>query len=184
MAFADKLRELFGKRFPDAVRRPPVGFVSEDDLRKCVVECALGEIGNDDPSKYWEEAAGISPSRAGAVPAAWCGVFALWCLRKVLLTDVLWKFGAGFVYQAGLRQIRVTAAQPGDIAYFNRAQHHAVVVGVLPDETALELVNGNSGGSGLANGRVSRSVKKMDRVTAVFSISPLVAKVEREIRNA
>lgn len=58
----------------------------------------------------------------------WCGIFALWCLRRAgLAASVHWLDGIGFLGPAKLP--RTLSPEPGDIAYFAAPfQHHAVVV--------------------------------------------------------
>lgn len=98
--------------------------------RSRVVEIALGELGpnrsakDQDPQKYIRDAA---PIYIGQPPnaKAWCGIFALWCLRQAGLTTKTWVDGRGFAY--GYLPA-VSLPEPGDVMYFGgKLSHYAVV---------------------------------------------------------
>src|SRR6187551_416202 len=89
--------------------------------RSRVLSVAAGRIGTKDASSFW--------SVCGAEPfdkkKAWCGIFALWCLREagVMPADVTWEFGKGFLY----RLQRTATPKPGDIGYIDAPyQHHLI----------------------------------------------------------
>lgn len=125
-----------------------------------VVQAALGELGQTDPTAYWEDTLG---SAAGA-PHDWCGAFALWALHRAgLAKDWRWEIGRGFLF----RLPQTNDPKPGDVAYFDRNQHQAIVASVAPG--AIGLVNGN----GFA-GAVTISTVRPQDVTAFFSIASLV----------
>ncbi len=95
------------------------------DARARVVAIAAAELGEQLPHKYYADAAPIYMTTKPN-EKSWCGVFALWCLRKAGLTRILWKDGVGFLYPMGLPGVSIP--EPGDIAYFNMPfQHHAIV---------------------------------------------------------
>ena len=123
----------------------PIAEICESRFR--VLSIAQAEVGNTDPSKYWQDAFGSVPTKH----YAWCGVFALWCLRRASLTHVLWSVAThkpGFCF----RLHRTETAEPGDVAYFNLPyQHHALVT--RRDGDSLWLVQGNYG----VPGRVAES---------------------------
>ncbi len=132
--------------------------------RQAAVMAALGEVGNGDPKKYWEDVApGDNPAGAD-----WCGAFALWALHRAgLALDRRWVFGRGFILVGPHPLPQTTNPEPGDIAYFNKNQHQAIVEFVSP--TAVQLINGNGAG-----GKVSVSTVPRSNVTAFFSIKPLL----------
>jgi hypothetical protein len=72
----------------------------------------------------------------------------------------------GFIYPLGLKQTPVP--EPGDIAYFQKNQHHAIVASVNSDGT-VSLINGNGTG-----GAVSESRPDIEDVTAFYSIGTLL----------
>lgn len=133
----------------------------EKETRLRIVAVAQAELGNHDPLKYWMACLEEPPT----VPlhnVAWCGVFALWALKQAkLFPNVYWKFGKGFLWQ--LPQIK--EPQFGDIAYFSRFQHHAVVGGL--DDTHLALINGNGLG-----GAVTISMVLKNAPTTFFQVTP------------
>ncbi len=106
--------------------------------RAKVVEVAQSQLGERDPHKYYEDCA---PMYMGTKPndKSWCGVFALWCLRQVGLTDKMWVDGKGFA--SGYLPI-TNSPEPGDIAYFARNSHYAIVKGVTNGR--VYLINGNA----------------------------------------
>jgi hypothetical protein len=98
--------------------------------RARVVEIALSQLGpgrspaHHDPQEYIRTAA---PIYIGQPPnaKAWCGIFALWCLREAGLTTKVWKDGVGFAL--GYLPI-VQLPEPGDVMYFGgRLSHYAIV---------------------------------------------------------
>ena len=134
--------------------------------RQRVVKAALGELGSSDKAKYW------ASSLPGQNPAGldWCGVFALWCLHQAgLATTWYWELGLGFLMTAHHKLPMVSIPQPGDIAYFTKNQHEAVITAVDPVLRTVTLANGNGTG-----GVVSPSTIPWNSVTAFFSIAPLI----------
>jgi hypothetical protein len=113
-----------------------------DAARERVVAIARGELGEQNPSKYYAEAA---PIYLGTKPneKSWCGVFALWCLRRAGLTDWTWKDGVGFVFDGKTQRLpSVSLPEPGDIAYFARNQHYAIVERV--ENGFVHTIDGNA----------------------------------------
>lgn len=143
--------------------------VIAEGVRGQVVAIAKGELGLQPPHKYYATAA---PMYMGTKPneKSWCGVFALWCLREAGLTTAVWKDGVGFVGPLGMPI--VSLPQPGDIAYYSRNQHYAIVVAVNGDGT-LTTVDGNSMQAPLEG--VTEKFVKITAVTAFYSIRNLVA---------
>lgn len=133
--------------------------------RMAIVETALDEEGNSDASKY------------GAAPGVdWCGIFDLWVYHQNgILTDVEWAYAEdvsgdgridyGFLMVPPKALPMTNSPEPGDIAYFNRNQHHALVEDVRGD--MIDLINGNGLG-----GKVTRSTVNRQEVAAFFSVAP------------
>lgn len=137
-------------------------------LRTRVTDAATSRLGSSDAAEFWKDvlAPGYPPS---SYPVDWCGGFALWCLHQAGLgLGIQWVVGVGF-----LAQLPTTKSPlPGDIAYFNNNQHHAVVTDLLGNNR-LGLVNGNGTG-----GKVSASSIDASQAAAFYSIQPLIAAVD------
>ncbi len=90
--------------------------------RSQVVAIAAGELGEQNPAKYYQT---VAPMYLGTKPneKAWCGVFALWCLNQAGVADWTWVDGKGFLYRLPTTGL----PEPGDIAYFTHLSHHAIV---------------------------------------------------------
>ncbi len=138
----------------------------ESEIRRQVVEAAKSQVDNSDPSKYWLDTIG---TRRG--PKHWCGAFALWALHQAgLAISWRWVIGKGFLW----RLERTKDPKPGDIAYFNLQQHHAVVIEVTADR--VHLVNGNSRPKGVLKipSMVVINERPRKDVTAFYSIAGLI----------
>lgn len=137
--------------------------------RDLVVLTAAMELGESDPSKYWRDAYGAIP----ASKYAWCGVFALWVLRKALGISWRWIAGIGFIYadsngkRSSVPRLPVVRVpEPGDIAYYDQPfQHYAIVESVSGDD--VSVIAGNTP-------NVSRSNEPLSKATAYYSIAALV----------
>ena len=136
-----------------------------DPRRKKVVDAATSRIGESNDTEYWQDTLPGLPE--SDYPKDWCGGFALWAIHQAGLGKNLnWKIGSGFL----IPNLSFTAhPQPGDIAYFDHNQHHAVVTGV--HGTSVDTVSGNGLG-----GKVSASTIPMASATAYFSLDPLLRK--------
>jgi len=158
-----------GEQSPTTVRNtgPTVPSHDEASIRVQVVQIAGSQLGKGDPSPYWRDAYGP----VWTPGLSWCGVFALWVLRQAGLTQAKWIAGKGFIYPVGLRP--TFAPEPGDVAYFDKMQHQAIVAAVNTDGT-VTLINGNGD-----SGKVSESRTPKTKVTAFFSIDPLITKVTK-----
>lgn len=156
---------------------------SSDDVRARVVAIALNEVGERDPYKYWREVLPVHFTefqvRQIADSEEWCGGFALWCLRQAgLARDIDWELGQGFCF----RLPRTTSPEPGDVAYFDRNQHHAIVAERLFPSDVL-LVNGNAGsrdldGDGTIGETVNTGQRPLSDAAAYFSIQGLIDDAE------
>ncbi len=132
------------------------------DKRARVVAIAKRELGNGDASKYWSV---VYPGKFVSSAISWCGGFALWALRMAGLTTANWIMGDGFI--SPLMLPVTNSPKPGDIAYFTKNQHQAIVEKV--EGNNIYLVNGNGDG-----GKVSPSVVNRSSVAAFYSIEPLL----------
>ena len=161
-----------------------------DALRARVVKAALGE-----PDKaprvpiYWLSALGYRPS-AEALSRDWCGIFILWALHEAgLAQNVKWTVGEGFISS---EHLPITSdPKPGDIAYFTKNQHMALVRSVGKTNSRLSMVDGRNkfladsrqpiadsqiqliNGNGNF-GYISQSTVDKNAVTAFYSIQPFI----------
>ena len=143
---------------------------TERNYRANVVRLIEEERAAPNVDKYWAEV--LPGSTPKGHPSSWCGALSLWALRKAGLTKAFWKVGVGYIYP--LKLPRTNSPQIGDTAYFDKFQHHATVSEVFADGT-VALLNGNSTRSAqFPEGAITRSIKRLDEVTAFFSIEPLV----------
>lgn len=135
--------------------------LSADEYRKRVVEYAISQETESDPTPYWLDALGGKP---GPYPPHWCGAFALTCLHRAgLALTRTWAIGKGLT--TTLPRLTVTRdPQPGDIAYFAKGEHMAVVIGHA--EGKVSLVNGNGVGK-----RVVIDVRPLSSAKAYYSIA-------------
>jgi len=108
-------------------------------VRDDVVRLALSQEYETDHQRYWRSAIGreITNDRTD-----WCGAFVLWCLHSAgIATQCTWVLGLGL--ETSLPLVRRTREpQPGDVAYFTRNQHVAIVA--RAEHPLVQLVNGNS----------------------------------------
>jgi hypothetical protein len=146
-------------------RRVP-GKQTAAQKRDLVNVIARAKLGLADPSPFWARCQVPRP-----FPPAWCGGFALSCLIEAGLCRWPWLFAtatdkrSGFLYRLSPPRRRPDGI--GDIAYFEKHQHHAIVGRI--DGDSVELINGNGEG-----GRVSLSTKNVGDVTAFYSIGRLL----------
>lgn len=133
---------------------------TQDGKRQAVVDAAMAEVGQANLEKYFADAA---PQYAGSHPN-WCGIFGLWALHQAdLAKGIMWRTGEGFLFR--LKQ--TSEPKPGDFAYFDKNQHHAIVRRVRGDE--VDLINGNGSG-----GVVSLSTAPVSKARAYYSIQSLL----------
>jgi len=121
-----------------------------------------------DPADYWAVAAQQPLSTAELARLDWCGGFYLWVLKVagIAPANVFWRFDGTGIASAKLRL--TNSPEPGDLAYFKRNQHHALIEAV--DGDTIRIINGNGGGKGITRSSVSRR-----DVAAFYSIDPLLA---------
>jgi len=135
--------------------------------RQKIVQAAESQLGEQSPDKYW----GIVQPAMVRTGAAWCGGFALWALKQAgLASNMDWTVGKGFIFKGmGNLPLPVTKhPQPGDIAYFNNLQHHAIVKEVNGPQ--LITIDGNQG----PGEQVKIRTRNIGEVTAFYSIEPLL----------
>ena len=101
----------------------------------------------------------------------WCGCFTLYCLKMAgLAQNVFWKDGIGYCEPQHLPHVRVP--KPGDIAYFAKNSHYAIVEDVRGD--VFDSIDGNQG---LTMDRPSTKLHRgrlLASAAAFYSIEPLV----------
>lgn len=123
--------------------------------RHAVVLVAKSQVGQSDAAKYWASVG--QPSLLGQ---SWCGAFTLWCLHKVgIARNVMWQIGSGYLSHFPI----TNTPKIGDIAYFDKFQHEAIVSSVSP--IAVGLINGNG-----TAGKVSISTVKPSSVRAFYNV--------------
>jgi hypothetical protein len=128
--------------------------------RSKVVKAATSQIGKQDSSVYWKD---VLPSQS-SFPPEWCGAFALWSLHQAGLAKAWnWEIGKGFLYKLPTTK----DPQPGDIAYFSKFQHQAVVKSVEGDN--VTLLNGNGTGKAVTETTIPKA-----HAAAYYSIAPLL----------
>lgn len=123
--------------------------------RRAVVLVAKSQVGNSDATKYWQ-----SVGQPGLLGQSWCGAFTLWALHKVgVAKNVMWQVGSGYLSHFPI----TTTPQPGDIAYFDKYEHEAIVSSVNNDQ--IGLINGNGTG-----GKVSLSTVPKSSAKAFYNV--------------
>jgi hypothetical protein len=142
--------------------------------RQVVLQAAYEDLGNGDPTEYWEE--NLAEDLHGKrYPKHWCGVAVLtWLKRAGLAIDVPWRIGFGFLEVRPYGLQRTDHPLPGDVAFFARAQHHALVVSV--DGQRVKLIQGNSreGRTRHEEPHVRTSEHDLAEVKAFYSIRPYI----------
>jgi hypothetical protein len=137
----------------------------ETALRARVAAICRAEVGKAELDKYFADAAPMYVNASD--PPNWCGIFALWALHQAgLLRDKTWKVALGFL-ETSPALPRTTSPKPGDIAYYTKWQHEAVVLSVNGDQ--VELANGNGQGGVVSLGR-----RALGDAAAYYSISSAI----------
>lgn len=138
------------------------------NYRDDVVGAAFRKIGVSDARPFWKEVLPAGTPESD-YPRDWCGAFALWALNQAGLgRELEWVIGLGFLGKLPITQNPL----PGDIAYFDTNQHHAVVAEVGMPGDRVGLINGNGGGS---PSRVTVSTSPRAAAKNYYSIEPLIA---------
>lgn len=130
----------------------------------------LGVRPIENPARVREYWADVMPPGTPAhdYPKEWCGALCLFSLHRAELgLDVFWR--GGFAARC-LRQLEPhELPAPGDLAYFKRYQHHAIVEAVNAEAGTFDSVDGNQG-----PGILRHAGRKLSAVAAFYSIEPLI----------
>lgn len=114
----------------------------------------------------------IDGPASGMYDKAWCGAFALSCLRDAQVTRAFWVPGIGFCERYCTH---TNTPRPGDIAYFDQPyQHHAVVTYV--DSDNFDTIDGNQPG-------IMRHKRRPMHSARFYSISPMIDRALEEMRK-
>jgi hypothetical protein len=159
----------------DTIPEIPRLIIDEAALRARVVELAAAELGASDPAPYWTAVEVPSP-----FPRHWCGGFALRCLRAAGLTSWKWIVGKGFIWYGengkplALPRLPVVRhPKPGDVAYFKRGQHYAIVERV--EGNTVHTIDGNTKAPPTdLTPCVRRHARPRLAAAAYYSIAPLL----------
>lgn len=128
--------------------------------RKKIIKIALKEVGKPKVLDYWLDTTGGTGENKD-----WCGVFILWVLHQAGLAKTInWEIGKGFIYRLPVTLI----PKPGDIAYYTKNQHQALVASVNGD--MITTINGNDKNQSVS---LSKPFSK-SLVTAFYSIERLL----------
>lgn len=141
---------------------------------------------------YWKRVLG--PTWKGPYPLHWCAAFALWSIQEaglapgvIQLVDRVNGSGWGFCVPQNLPPTLgtwcagKTAAQirervkPGDVAYFERNQHHAIVEQVA-DSGDVWTVDGNQPAIDRHGPQGSLPARHSTAVFCYYSIAPFIAR--------
>jgi hypothetical protein len=133
--------------------------------REEIITLMQSEIDKTDPREYFQEALGFIPVNYKSI--SWCGLICLAVLRRAKVTDWTWRVGLGFLYKLPITK----DPQTGDIAYFLKFSHHAMVEEVRDD--GIFIIAGNTP-------NVSRSFITKDKVHAFYSIEPLLVAAAKQ----
>lgn len=151
------------------------------DFRSRVLAAADNEFQQSphvNVAKYWASA--LHQREQQPHPPQWCGAFALWCLQVAGLgLDLRWEFAteqnghrSGFLW--ALRRLAPgELPQPGDIAYFEHWQHHALVRCMVGSDQ-VDTIDGNQG----PVAPIKLKERSIREVTAFYSIQPLIEKAD------
>lgn len=137
--------------------------------RLAFINIALSQVGKKDSVPYLLDALtpqgknDVFPDKVDTIE--WCGIFALWALRKAGLTNWLWELGKGFLMSLP----QTVDPKPGDLGYSDK-QHHSIIESIEGD--MVHSIDGNSW-----NGQVQRNSRPRSFYRAFFSIAPLVGEV-------
>lgn len=128
----------------------------------------------ENPARVREYWADVLPPGTPArdYPPHWCGAFCLFAYHRAGLgLRVFWRGGFAARY---LRQLeRGELPKPGDLAYFERKQHHALVESVNADARTFDSIDGNQ-----SPGILQHAGRKLSAVKAFYSVQPLIEAME------
>jgi hypothetical protein len=142
---------------------------TKSKYRNKIISIIEDERAKPDVAKYWRT---ILKNPNPPYPKHWCGALALFGIKKAgLAKDVNWEIGKGFLLPNKLKRITAAELEVGDIAYFNKNQHHAVVKSVNDDGTITTLDGNDVGGS------IGEHIRNPAKVTAFYSIDKFLEEV-------
>ncbi len=166
---------------------------TEEEMRQAVVFSALLEyhqqkfmrLGNtlrplrDDKRRdqYWRRVLG--PKWKGPFPMAWCAAFALWCIQEAglapgviqIVNNVNGK-GFGFCEPCSLPHVRWQDAKPGDVCYFAKYSHHAILERIEAEQ--VWTVDGNQPAIDRHGPQGSLPARHVSSVHTFYSLAPFI----------
>ncbi len=101
-------------------------------------------------------------------PPHWCGALCLFAIHRAELgLDVFWRggFAARVLRQLGKGEV----PKPGDVAYFKKNQHHAIVEHVDALARTVDTIDGNQ-----EPGIVRKLARPFSSVAGFYSLEPLL----------
>jgi hypothetical protein len=130
----------------------------------------------ENPARIREYWADVLPPGTPArdYPPHWCGALCLFAIHRAELgLDVFWHggFAARVLRQLGPGEL----PQPGDVAYFAKYQHHAIVEAVDAERRTFDSIDGNQG-----PGIVRHVGRSLSAAAAFYSLAPLIDAKEAE----
>lgn len=146
MVSADELRQavVFAARFEHFAQQ----FVTPRGQRVGVTmePMPAGWKPVENPARVREYWADVLPPGTPVhdYPKEWCGALCLFALHRAELgLDVFWK--GGFLARTCRLLEPHETPEPGDMAFFERYQHHAIVEAVDVERRTFDSIDGNQG---------------------------------------
>lgn len=101
----------------------------------------------------------------------WCGGFTLACLHDAgLALDVHWKDAVGYCEPQRLPRVKIP--EPGDVAWFQKNQHYAVVERVRGN--VFDSIDGNQGHTPERPAIALHTGRALSSVAVFYSIAPFL----------
>ncbi len=126
----------------------------------------LQEFFDTATGREWKEIPTYLPRKGqkDGLPS-WCGIFALWALKKAGADVGKWVQGQGVHSVAGLYSLGEYSdkVQIGDVGYMSEMNDHHFIVVDIQDGGTLEIINGN-GGEGGVGGLITKSSIQVERL--------------------
>jgi hypothetical protein len=106
----------------------------------------------------------------------WCGAFTLYCLNRAgLALGIFWADGIGYIEPHHFQKVR--RPEPGDVAYFDKNSHYAIVEAVRDTPSGavvFDSIDGNQGKTLAAPSIKRYSSRAIESVAAFYSIESLL----------
>lgn len=157
--------ELYAQRF-----KTRAGVELQQSVTSTVELIPADWVPREDPARVREYWADVLPPGTPLhdYPEHWCGALCLFAIHRAGLgLEVFWK--GGFAARV-LRQLEPgEVPAPGDVAYFKRNQHHAIVEHVDALAGTFDSIDGNQ-----SPGIVRRVGRKLTAVAGFYSLGPLL----------